>query len=366
MSIVRTIIILLLVIGTATINISHAQTNYTWTGIHSSNWNDSLNWTPKGIPSANDNITIDAQNNSLVLDQNRTINNAILQNIYLNLKGYSFSINGTANFSAIQITPGSLNFTSSVLTLDQVTTKASIHAVATSITLQNSQFDSTVYLERTGNNTNDFFGPNIFNKTATLIQNNSGSTWNIGQGNLPEVFNGDVDFIAQSGSIQVASTSACLFRGNISLSSSGQGISIGDTSLNFQINNSLMSVGKAINTSGFSSGKLSLYKIIQQGTGANNLQLTGNATFTASGCDFGGDVSVSTTGTDTTVSTVNIVNTMFRQSTSISAPLATLQGNHFNVNNSTGSQTTILQSAMGNESQIQNTNLISGTFTTKQ
>ena len=56
MPIIRTIIILLLVIGTATINISHAQTNYTWSGTHSNNWNDSLNWTPQGISGVNDNI----------------------------------------------------------------------------------------------------------------------------------------------------------------------------------------------------------------------------------------------------------------------------------------------------------------------
>jgi len=345
---------------------SKAQTSYTWTGAHSSSWNDSLNWTPKGIPQNVDNITTSGASNTLILDQSRTVNTCNLKNTYLNLQGYTFTINGAANFDTIQTTPGGLSFTGPVLSLTKLRTEASVNAVCASITITNSVFDSTAYLERTGSNASDFWGSNIFNEEATIIQNNPNAAWNIGQGMLREIFNGDVAFIAQQGSLLITPVNACLFRGNINLSSSGQGISIGDTSLSFLIGNSIIAPGKAITISSFTSGQLSLYKLIQEGTSPNTLQLSGTASLSMSQCDFGGNISITTGGTDTTKAEITLRNTLFRQSTTINTPLANLQGNRFNVANNAGSETIIIQAAQSASQQLQNSNMIIGTLITKQ
>src|ERR1700748_680253 len=86
-----------------------AQINYTWIGTHSSNWNDSLNWAPKGIPQTADGISVSGENNVLVLDQNRTINSISIQNAYLDLRGYILTINNSSNISLTQVTAGSLS-----------------------------------------------------------------------------------------------------------------------------------------------------------------------------------------------------------------------------------------------------------------
>jgi len=345
---------------------SHAQTSYTWTGAHSSVWNDSLNWTPKGIPQSADNITVNVVNTTLTLDQNRAVNSGTIKKANLNLQGYTLSVTSTTDFDTVQTTSGGLSFAGPVLSLTQLRTKASVNAVCASITISNSVFDSIAYLERTGSNTSDFWGSNIFNETATIIQNNPNATWNIGQGMLREIFNSDVTFIAQQGSLLVTPVNACLFRGNINLSSSGQGISIGDTSLSFLIGNSIIAPGKAIITSSFTSGQLSLYKIVQEGTSPDTLQLGGTASLGMNQCDFGGNVSISTGGTDTTKAEITLRNTLFRQSTTINTPLANLQGNRFNVGNNAGAETTIIQAAQSASQQLQSSNMITGTLITKQ
>ena len=346
------------------ISLSQAQTNYTWTGSHSNNWNDSLNWTPKGIPQSADNITSNQSNAIIILDQNRTVGACNLQNVYLNLKGNTLSVNNNASFNVVQTTSGSLSFAGAI-SLNQVRVKASINAVCSSLSIKNCVFDSTAYLERIGNSPNDSWQSNRFNGTVSIVQNSPQNTWYLGAtGDIGDAYTSDVNFEVKQGSLFICYQSVSFFTGNINLSNAGDGITLGDSTISPLTN--MQANGKSITATSFTSGMLSISKIRQQGASSNSFQLTGTASLVINECDFGGNVNISTAGTDTTKAGVNISNSMFRQSTAITTPLANLQRNHFNVSNTTGSQTQIIQVAVSNQNWIQRANLISGTLITKQ
>ena len=346
---------------------SHAQTNYTWTGTHSNNWNDSLNWTPKGIPTTTDNISNNQATTTsayIILDQNRTVNSCNIQNAYLDLKGYTLTINDSSSFNTVKTTPGSLNFAGN-LNLNIFKTSANINAVCSSIIIINSQFDSTVYMQKTGNSASDTWASNIFSQTVTLIQNSPNNTWYLGGGNIGDIYQQDVTFNVQQGALYVSKGYSAFFRGNVNLVSTGGGITIGDsiTTSSMPI---IISSGKSIVANNFSSGKLILNNISQEGTASNSFQFTGTANLSINQCNFGGDVTINTTGTDTSNAAVQVSNSMFNQSTTIIAALANLTRNYFNASNSTASETKIIQVALGNLNELQVANTIVGNLITKQ
>ncbi|MBK9400470.1 MAG: hypothetical protein IPN36_06290 [Bacteroidetes bacterium] len=51
--------------------------NYTWNGTINSDFSNSGNWSPSGIPNSNDTITINSGKPNLKLDQDRTVNRLI-------------------------------------------------------------------------------------------------------------------------------------------------------------------------------------------------------------------------------------------------------------------------------------------------
>ncbi|WP_166668246.1 T9SS type A sorting domain-containing protein [Epilithonimonas xixisoli] len=65
---------------------SSISNNYTWNGNVNSNWQIASNWSPNGIPTTFDNITIVSGANNLNITDNRTINN--------------FALNGNLNMAA--------------------------------------------------------------------------------------------------------------------------------------------------------------------------------------------------------------------------------------------------------------------------
>ena len=61
-----------LLFGLLSLN-SFAQTSYVWTGTTNTDWATASNWTPSGVPSTGDNVSISTATNAPVLDANRSI-----------------------------------------------------------------------------------------------------------------------------------------------------------------------------------------------------------------------------------------------------------------------------------------------------
>jgi len=99
----------LLLVLVCTLSAFTAQAvNRTWVGPNNGSFNTAGNWSPSGVPSASDNITIDPSGNMRVrLNGNITINNLILDMdaggsrvLDLEANGYILTINGTTTTSA--------------------------------------------------------------------------------------------------------------------------------------------------------------------------------------------------------------------------------------------------------------------------
>ena len=74
-----------------------SATNYIWTGAHSTNWNDALNWSPASIPSSTDNVTITKTgSNNLSIEISPAIVNFTVSsgNTVNLLSGNSLTVNG--------------------------------------------------------------------------------------------------------------------------------------------------------------------------------------------------------------------------------------------------------------------------------
>ncbi|MEP7171472.1 MAG: hypothetical protein ABI855_19030, partial [Bacteroidota bacterium] len=79
---------------------SLAGVSYTWTGTANTNWSNSSNWSPSGIPGAGDNVTIAGGANTIALTANITINNITVNTgASINLHGFTLTSAGTSAFN---------------------------------------------------------------------------------------------------------------------------------------------------------------------------------------------------------------------------------------------------------------------------
>jgi len=78
-----------------------ASTTYTWTGATSSDWGTSTNWSPAGVPGANDNIVVDKSGGATIaLNGNRSVNNVTLGNSGTDVMTLQQGTSGTLTISS--------------------------------------------------------------------------------------------------------------------------------------------------------------------------------------------------------------------------------------------------------------------------
>ena len=145
--------------------------NYTWTGTTDSLWNTSTNWTPNGVPTSSDNITIGTVVRYPILTTDQTVNNFISNNngtLYVN--GKMFQINGTAAFNGGTIATtggGSVNVQGTSATFGAGATNYTVNTDITvnsgTITIRNTTFNGATNLIKTGSTNDPSFGNNTFN-----------------------------------------------------------------------------------------------------------------------------------------------------------------------------------------------------------
>ena len=67
--------------------------SYTWNGAVSTEWGNSSNWSPAGVPGTLDNVTLNnAVANQPAWEENPGIKNLTISNGNLNLAGFSLSV----------------------------------------------------------------------------------------------------------------------------------------------------------------------------------------------------------------------------------------------------------------------------------
>jgi hypothetical protein len=304
------------------VQVTRSQTSYTWNGSVSTAWNTASNWTPAGVPTAADNITIVTGSNACLLNANATVKNMTLNSGQLNLNSFTLLVNGTtATFNAGTVQNGTLTI-SGVSTVSFNAGPTNMNCVvnidAATITIRNTTFQGVTTITKTGSSNDWSSGGNIFNGDVTVNNTGAGyillgngnpdqfmaaSTFNntsanniyVGYNSTNNLFNGPATFNnapSTNNSILVSSYSTgTVFNSSITVTSvSGAGVY-------FCNNNSTatatLAAGNTINIgpAGFSTGTLSLRQLVQTGTTPQNIALTGTASLVfGPSSSFGGKV----------------------------------------------------------------------------
>lgn len=257
----------------------NAQTLYTWDGSASTNWADTANWSPSGVPSSSDHIRLNngSLTNMPVLDQNRSVANITITAGTMDLGGDSLTVTGSTSLTGGTVNNGVLRFNNATTTISGMTFGAVVNAtVSSSVEFTSNTFNSAVIAKKTGGGHNSWNGNSY---ASTLKVTNTANSYNIYlTGNTNVTYNGDVTVAATgTGSIYLTGGTAT------STFATGKRIIIG--------------------TEGLSSA-LIVTNVVQSDTAAQSLTATG-ATINIIGSQFGGKVTVNSAHCAVTNSTFN-------------------------------------------------------------
>ena len=305
-----------------------SQIAYTWNGSVSSAWTLPVNWSPAGIPTSGDNVTIVTGSNNCVISLNTSVNNLIVTSGTLNLGGFTLTANGpTATFTAGTILNGTLTVSGASTAsfgTGPFTMNCILNITSAAITIKNTTCQNSVAITKTGatndvsNGNNIFNGPvsitnagsgylmmgnsnaDRFNASATFNNTGSGSMY-LAHNSSNNIFGAVTTFnntpVSNSGIYISQYAAGTTFNDNIIVTSTlGQGVQFcnGNTTAN-----ATLAATKTITvgSGGFSAGTLLLRQFIQTGTTAQNLTLTGTSVLTyGPSSSFGADITSSSPG----------------------------------------------------------------------
>ena len=267
--------------------------NYTWTGSTNSNWYNSGNWSPSGLPGSADTININTTTNSLVLDSNKTVRRLVINSGVLDLGGDTLTVSISTGMNGGQINNGVYKpFCTSLVSFAGTTFGAEVLAKG-QIKLNGSVFNSTAYFEHSGSAAGTGAGGNTFNGTTTL--KNSGTSNFRLTGTTSDTFNGDVVIInsstfPSSGTLHLSYGAIAYFNGNVQVNSTSlYGVSFSPTGAG----SSILGSGKTI-TVGSSGvfGTLVLRNFTQLGNTSQSITLNGTCNMVSS--TFNGSLTLNT------------------------------------------------------------------------
>ncbi len=311
-----------------------AGINYTWNGASDSLWSNTANWTPAGVPAANDQVTIPAAasrypvlngtvsvsdlnlNAGARLDMNgyslTVLNGFTLSNsAVLNVNGASLNIGGNVSLPGGTISGSSgtgnviINATNTTFGSSSTGPVIQVDILVSSATLslRNTTFHGVTQLTKTGSTNDAASGNNTFNNVTTIT--NSGTGYMVYANSTRDIFNADVTLNSSgSGMLYLAYNGLnTQFNGHVNVNCSGAGVRIGASN-----GSSTLAAGKYLRTgnSGFTSGLLQLSNINFSGAEDQSFLCTGSAVVNLGPSTvFNGNVEVTSPGINFNGTTFN-------------------------------------------------------------
>ena len=145
-----------------------AQTN-TWTGEHSINWNDSLNWSLKSVPNQLDTVLIN-QVDSLILNDNITVNKLLILSSTINLKQFTITILDSLHFENSRSYGGKIQSDFSVGSyLKRNLFQPKIELTTLSMYSYQNEFSSDYTIQYTSNHYESIKGGNVYKSKVEWI-----------------------------------------------------------------------------------------------------------------------------------------------------------------------------------------------------
>jgi len=219
-------------------NVAFAQVNYTWNGVTSTAFTTSTNWTPNGVPTAIDNVTIVTGSNNCIISANTTVNNLTLTSGTLNIGTFTLTINGNATFTLGTVNgTGTLNCAGATTvfgtTASGPTINPNVVVNSLSIRSQRTTFNRSVNMTKTIGSTavDSWRGGNTFNSTFTLTNaaddvtgNNGDIYFGSNNGDPTDFFQGRTTFILTGAArIRIPQSGSAVFNGVTTFLSAGFG-----------------------------------------------------------------------------------------------------------------------------------------------
>ena len=280
---------LFLIINFSLLIINCKATSYTWTGTTSTAWNTSTNWSPSGVPSTSDNVTINqASGNQPTLDTVRTITNLTLSRGTLDLGGFTLTSTGTLSVTGTsgltrEVNNGKLKSTGSSPLVNLATFGAKLELNSANFTVSSSTFNATVKLTFTGSSPSNNGGC-TFNDTLRVIISGSAHIY-FCNGTVADTYNAPVYYTTTTVGIFATygpSSGTVKYNDDIHVNISGGGFlnfgNQGSTSTTTEL-----ASGKNIVFDQFSNASLTLgrfkrlgsgtWTIDQQSSGSNNISV---------------------------------------------------------------------------------------------
>lgn len=171
--------------------------NYTWNGGISTAWGTSSNWTPNGVPSTNDTVTIVTGSNNVYLSAKTEAKHVTVTSGTLNMQGNELAVNGNSFFNGGTITNGLLTLTGTNHTFSGTTIDCKVSARCTRAFLNGSTFNDSlkIIIPSTGR-VHTSKGGNTFNGPVSI--KDSAIAGIILADSLPDIFNSTLDIYNES------------------------------------------------------------------------------------------------------------------------------------------------------------------------
>ncbi len=285
-----------------------AGVSYTWNGSSDSLWSNTDNWTPSGVPSVNDQITIPSSLSRYpVLDNAVTTSDMTLNSgSQLDMNGFSLTLAGSFvmnTTSALELRGGNLlingnatfnggTITTSTGTGNMVTNGSStvfgsgsggptihpdIEVNSEIVTVRNTTFNGITRLTKTGASNDVASGNNTFNDSTFIT--NSGTGYLIFSNSTRDIYNAPLILNSLGAGVLYMAYNGTntQFNENLIFNSTGGGIRIGGSN-----GTSILAADKqlTIGNTGYTSGTLQLSRMSIGGSSDQSLTLTGSAVLT--------------------------------------------------------------------------------------
>lgn len=271
--------------------------NYIWNGGTSTAWSTNTNWTPNGVPSTNDTVTIVTGSNNVYLTTTTTVKVMTMTSGTLDLQSYTLTVTSTCNFNSGAINNGRLTaYGTAILTFKGTQFGAKVTATGNSILLNGSVFSDSLFVIKKGSSNDNGKGGNTFNGVVQLVDSGTGSI--VLADSFPDTFNSTLSIRNTStGTVYIAHrATGTQFNGDVTFSGSniysnyyGTATYSGNIILDRETGNMFFGTstgsctqihGKKISISskGISSGRVGLRNFTSlDSSSAINLTVTGSA-----------------------------------------------------------------------------------------
>ncbi len=250
------------------IHFMYAQTAYTWNGSTSTAWNVATNWTPNGVPTAADYVTIVTGGNNCILAGNTTVTNLTITTGVLNLNGFTLNTTGAVACNGGTCNNGTFNSTATTLIFAGTTFGANITANVTDVYFNGSTFNGSISVTKNSGSNIQSTGNNTFNGVTSITNAGTGYLLLTNNSSKTDVFNGLTTFnTTNTGNLWIGYSGNINFNANVTVNNTA---GTGGTYLGY---NGVANLGSGITiTCGtFAGGSLNLNKLNQAGSTALTL-----------------------------------------------------------------------------------------------